>query len=432
MSGGGLRRAGELGEVEPMATREELLGHLETLDHGRRMADMVEFGRRAAADPSAAAARREVEAGTAYERRLAAQSCHGSRDGGHVLRALKDPSALVSRLAMKLVPVVCDDGQVRAALDAAAPKQRSDLLARLVRRGRSIDDFLDHAARVGVDADLARLLPFGSRACVARHLDRFVDAADYPAWARLARHHPDAAAAVTERRAAAADRLDARLVWQANAVLSRLADERPELALRLVRVLARHAPLERLALQNLARRLPDDIADLVLSTEDRACVSFAAVAHRLEAGRLRALVDRRPDALGSPQSWLRRLPPARRAEFYGARPLAWRGADGAIEDEVVALLPRDAREPEGRRHLALPALSTRPRGRLPYASFLPWEEALAALEAPVRSPDPELRATAVSAIVGCARFHPDRLNDLIAFVLARRNEQDPVRMAAVR
>ena len=156
-----------------MATREELLGHLETIDHGRRMAYMVEFGRRGAADPSAAAVLREMEAGTTYERRLAAQSCHGTRDGGHVLRALKDPSALVSRLAMKLVPVVCDDGQVRAALDAAAPKQRSDLLARLVRRGRSIDEYLDRAARGGVGAGLARLLPFGSAACVARHLDRF-------------------------------------------------------------------------------------------------------------------------------------------------------------------------------------------------------------------------------------------------------------------
>jgi hypothetical protein len=397
------------------------------------MAHMVDVGRRAAAAPAVAGVLRGLEVGGAYERRLAAQSCRGSRDGAHVLRALNDPSALVSGLATKLTAVACDDRQVRAALGAAGPDLRRDLLARLARRGRRAptDGFLDAAAARGVDADLARLLPFGSAECVARHLDRFAGVADSSAWARLARHHPDVAAAATEARAAATDRLDARLVWQANAVLPTLADERPDAALRLVRLLARHAPVQRLNLGALARLRPDDVADLVLASEDRVTVSLGPVADRLEPGRLRALAERRPDALGSPEAWLGWLPPARRADLYDACGRGWRDARGASGPGVVALLPRYLREQEGRRHLALPALAARPAERLPYASFLPWDEAAAVLKSAAGSPDPALRGVAAAALVGCGRFHPDRLADVIAAVLARRNEQDPVRQPAM-
>lgn len=413
---------------------EQLLQHLETLDHGRRMSHMVMVGRQATVDPGIGAMLRELASGSTYQRRLALQACHGSRDGEHVLRALTDPSGIVVGLATKLMPIICDDSQVHAALQAAAPTRRLPLFVRLVHRGRraAIDDVVDGVLASGADFDLARLLPFASAACVARHMGRFTDAADVTAWSRLARQHPDFAAAAIEKRATAVEQLDARLVSHASAVLSALADIRPDSALRLVQLLARHVPLQRLDLSILVGRRPDALADLLLSTDNSARVTFEAVVRQLHPHRLRSLIERRPDKLGVLQTWLRKLPPDRRSELFDAYGRGLRDADGAIDPTVIALLPREIREREARRHLTLPALLPRPARRLPYTSFLPWDEMVAALKASVGSPDPELRATATTAYVGGARFHADRLADLITFVLARRNEQDPIRLAAMR
>ncbi len=87
---------------------------------------------------------------------------------------------------------------------------------------------------------------------------------------------------------------------------------------------------------------------------------------------------------------------------------------------------------EARRHLALPALATRQRQLLPYAAFLPWDEARAALDPSIRNPDPELRELALPALIGVARYESSRQADALQLVVDRRNEQDPVRMAMLQ
>ena len=87
---------------------------------------------------------------------------------------------------------------------------------------------------------------------------------------------------------------------------------------------------------------------------------------------------------------------------------------------------------EARRHLALPTLITRPAQRLPYAACLPWDEAQATLEPFIRNPDPELRVVALPALIGVTRYERTRLAEALQIVIARRNEQDPVRQAMVR
>ena len=112
--------------------------------------------------------------------------------------------------------------------------------------------------------------------------------------------------------------------------------------------------------------------------------------------------------------------------------LGWRDAEGVIAHNVVAALPGDLRAAEARRHLALPALATRPAQRLPYAALLPWDEARAALDPFIRNPDPELRVAALSSLIGAARYQAARLPDTLRIILDRRNEQDPVRQAMLR
>ena len=211
-----------------------------------------------------------------------------------------------------------------------------------------------------------------------------------------------------------------------------LARSRPDRALAQVELLRRHIPLQRLELQRLAERRPVAVADLLLAGEERAPVNLDRVAHRLDAPRLLALVERRPETLRDRRRWFRRLSPTARAAIYAVVERGWQDGEGALAHELVALLPREEREREGRRHLALPALAARPAQRLPYAAFLPWGEARAVLEPFVRHPDPELRAAALGTLAFAARYERDRLPELLALVRARRNEQDPVRGAMLR
>ena len=416
-------------EFEHITSREELLAELDGLTHNARMTAMVGFGRRAATDPAAAAVVAALERGRPYERRLAVQSCAGSRDGAHLLRALADPSRLVSGLAAWLAPDVCDDAQVLTALAGANLAARRKIIVRLHRRGRqaTIEAFLTRLADQG-HPDLVRLLPYGSGRLVAQHLDRYPDAAAAD-WSKLANWDPAAAADAMERRAAGAGGHDARLAWQAHAVLAVLADRLPDRAVALARALGRHAPVGRLHLAPLVRRRPNEVADLVLADDTGPSVRFGAVAHRLDPERLLALAERRGAALGPPELYLKRLPPTLRARLYALCERGWRDADGAVRLQVLERLPAEVRRREARRHLALPALATRPAQRLPYASLLPWDEARGVLDPFVRNPDAALRALALAALVTSVRFERERLGDLLALVLARKNEQDPVRLA---
>ncbi len=91
--------------------------------------------------------------------------------------------------------------------------------------------------------------------------------------------------------------------------------------------------------------------------------------------------------------------------------------------------PADLREQEGRRHVDLPVLRTRSSQRLPYASLLRWEEARDVLDPFIRNPDADLRSVALRALIDAARYHRDHLPEILALIRARRNEQDPVRLA---
>jgi hypothetical protein len=66
---------------------DKLLRELEKLTHSGRVRRMVELGRTAAANPNTASLIDELEQGDFYERSLALQSCFGSKDGEHMLRA---------------------------------------------------------------------------------------------------------------------------------------------------------------------------------------------------------------------------------------------------------------------------------------------------------------------------------------------------------
>src|SRR5262249_316149 len=147
---------------------------------------------------------------------------------------------------------------------------------------------------------------------------------------------------------------------------------------------------------------------------------------RLDDDLLIRLLERR-QVTGFAASWLRELPPERRARFYSLFRDSWLDPDGLLPADGLAALPREERGQEARRPPAAPKLRDKAVEQASYAAFLPWDEALATVAGILRSPDADLRRTAIVSLVGVTRYDRDRAGDLLALLQARRNEQDPIR-----
>lgn len=407
---------------------EVLLSQLDALSFSGRMARMAELGRLSLTDTAVRETLAAWEQGEWYQRFLSLQACYGSRDGAHVLRALADPSRSVRGLAVGLVPTACSDEQVREALRQLPDTWLPGVLRGLcgAKRRNAVDRFLEELA-ANDDPRLGRYLSYGTAEFARRHLDRVAEGASDTDWRRLARHHPEVAVETLLARSEAATGPDARLRWQANAVLNRLARFRPERALELVRSLLRHSTPRELNLDMVLRYRPQALIDLLLARADAPGIDLSEVAHRLGPQRLRTVLERFPKHITPRDDWFRRLDPEQRREVYRLKEHAWRSNLGLWPQALVALLPREERQREGRRHLRLPHLVTRPTEQIPYARFLPWDEATAWLERFLKNPDPALRAAALSAQVGAARYQREHLGDVLALVRARTFEQDPIR-----
>ncbi|EFH82175.1 hypothetical protein [Ktedonobacter racemifer] len=409
-------------------TPEQLLQECERLNHVGRTRRMVELGRLAASDASVSETIATLTRGNVYERVLAVQSCHGSRDSKLILHALSDPSLSVRKLATSIAALVCGDAELPGALDTLPQDLRDVLLTTLAQRSRQapVDAYIEMLA-TRHDTYLKNVLPFASQEVVTRHLGQVIEAFGMVQWKRLTRYYPAIAVAQLQARATTADGPNIYLVQQVNEVMPLLARLAPDLGLDLVRTMASVFPLNHLSLQPLLERRPAEVVDLVIQAGVKTDLEFDDIAHRLDSERLVTLFTSFPDNIST--EYFPQLRPEQRLATYTACHRGWRDEDSALPYEVVAHLPTEQRVREGRRHLELPALQADPSQRLQYAAALPWDEARAALASTLNTPDADLRILALQALITTARYQRDHLADVLQLVRARRNEQDPVRYA---
>lgn len=447
----------------------ELRAELSSTHHNARVRRMVELGRSAPKEARARTLLEGLARGDAYERRLALTAQYTRRDGAHVLSATADESGRIRALAFKLVPLACDDIQALEALKMAyAMRREGDLLRGLVRHGRQgvIDTYLDWlAARPGVP-DFADAVPLGTPAAIRRHLPRALEKPGYRFWQRLARHAPTLLSEVlAERLRAVPGETDAVTRQLLNAYLPRIAELAPDSALELFELLlARRTHPSDEAWRWLVKGRPEAALSL-LQRHPHAVIPwklFARAAPRLDEASLAWLIRRAPAALGDAKALLPELSErARRtaveawcaavdvAPAWGTELLAsisdaavlehvysrWsvasRDRDGVIAVDVLRALPLPLREREARRHLhEVVALGTRPNRRMEYARLLPWDEAQAALQPYLGHPEGAMRGAALGALLALPGLRPDEpalVDRALPLVLARKNEQDPVR-----
>ncbi len=399
---------------------------------------MVEVGRLPARERDALLD--GLSRGAVYERRLAAFACFGSRDGERALHAALDPSGHVHGLATRLVAMLCSDDQLLTLLQELPASRHRLLLGRWRKSGRSgapVDTWIERLLEQGRRQEAWSVLPYASSTLVERLFPELLDDGGWttgPGWERTARWHPQVAGQELLRRARAAAEFSALLTRQVNIVLPGLGERAPDLALALVRELGRTTPLTNLMLWRLAVSRPQNVAQLVLDSEDAPppLLNLTPRLRRLPPEMIEALLRRRPGVVPGAEQRYGKLKPELRARLAPVFIDMFGTPEGLLPLPVVHHLPAELRVREARRHLRLPFLQTRVLLRLGYAAFLPWEEARAVLEGPLRSPDAERRAQALASLTFCVRYERSRQAELLALMTARRNEQDPVRQAMWR
>ncbi|WP_267894209.1 hypothetical protein [Streptomyces malaysiensis] len=412
----------------------------------RRMRELAGRARAASAEGRLGALIEELERRGTYERRLAAVAAAAGGRTGHLAARLADPDPVVRHRALDTARrggpgAIADDALAAAFEDAPAAVRRE--LARTVVAGRRTalaDRLIEPYRERWGDGEAARLLPGCGPETVARLLPGLFHAVR--GWRPLVARHP---LAVLDEAARQLSALPAplRTDWWTRyaSCVALAAPAEPE---RVLELLEDHCdgPLPasvRARLPVLVTAEPGRTLRLLIAPEhsgtrrrlDRAVLRRIVRADPPELAELGRALRHDADALAR---LLAALPPARRSALHDAATDGVDPAHAVVEPAVLEVLPRSRRQAEARRMAA----RARERGApwttvLESVAHLPFEEAREELAAAVRRPSAEDRALAYPLLVRCVARSgdPDALTTLLDLLERLRNEQDPVRSAAL-
>jgi hypothetical protein len=411
-----------------MTPVEELVQRLEPLTHAARVRAMIDLGRSEAEESKALIA--ALEQGGFFERFMALYTCFGSHDSAQVKRALADPSRIIRGLAIRLLPLVCDEATLADTLEHVPPQLRLPILWKLRQHGqeRVLDAFLEAALEQQAES-WTYLLPFGSDALVRRCAAQFRAQAPLIHWERLARFHPAAVLDLLLAWASEGDTFNQQLLDYANKLLPALVRADSAGALRLFQTLRRTTPLEKIdqhPLRLLVEAYPQEFAEIVYAERSKLSLSAGAIVAWLSAEQIVTLYDEREQLIGWSFSWSRYLTPAQRLAVYQA---GWKQFldDDELAEAIAALLPGPQREQEARKQIA--RLKKEPDEQRAYFKFLPWDEALGRLEPLLHASDTDTRQEAFQTLFEMVTYRKDHLPDALTLLRAYRAEHDSVRRA---
>ncbi|WP_106586217.1 hypothetical protein [Murinocardiopsis flavida] len=431
-------------QQDPHAAVDRLFAELDPLPFPARMRALATWAR-TAADGDPARLRPlvdELAARGAHGRRLAVFAAAVAGDADYVEARLTDDDAAVRGHAVKAARrlPVGDAALERAMFEAPeAVRRRIPSIITAGGRGALAERLLPRVRAHWGDAEAARLLAACGPAAVERLLpELFIAVAR---WRPLADRHPDLVLAETARQLAELPEQARTPWWVRNAeIFDVTAEARP---LRVLEILEEHAPAHlpgpvRAQLGFLLKAAPGRTIRLITAPHRRVPPPSAL----LSRTALRRLARTDPPELADlARAWghtpsslaalLRALPPSRRGACYDA---ATAGRAARPEPALLDVLPRTRAQAEAR----VLAAQERERGApwvavLAATAHLPVEEARPELRAAVRRPAAEDRALAYPLLVrNAARSRAtDAVTDLLGDLQRLRNEQDPVRSAAL-
>lgn len=421
--------------------RGALLASLDGLGHAARLERVCLLGRDHASDPALASLIDALLAGDAYEGVLAVHLAQAARDLGRLAGALDHPSLTVVRhAAFYLERMPEADAALEARVATAAPAIRRHLLKGIVRAGRHR---LGRALFPGVLAahgprDAALLLPClaaSDAASALRELEHGVTG-----WNPLVRRHPELVRDTLRDALAAAPEALRAAVWARRwPLVTTLADARPADLLALALAFVSSVPWPRLRdlLGALTRTSVEDVLTLLehpalRGAYDALPIGLLNALDRFTGPqliRLAQLLRERPESLAAVLS---RLAPSRREALLDA---VYAGEDTGLREwpeVLLAALPRARQRREAARMLGLAAVVADPTRTLRLTAFLDLAAAQPVLVRAARAADADARGQALALLVACAGRAHD-LSGVLPIVAQRmRNEQDPVRLTAIR
>ncbi|MFI1223474.1 MULTISPECIES: hypothetical protein [unclassified Streptomyces] len=435
-------------DAPPLVLAATLLDALEPLPHTRRMAELALRAGRLADQGSLRAVLDELEDGDPYERRIAVIAAAVGRDAEWIGAHLADEDAFVRGHALRAARTlrVPDTAYESAFADAPAAVRRQLVRAILADRRTALADRLVTVVRdTWGDIEAALLLPGCSAATVRALLPGLRRST--ACWSSLGHHHPGPVLDSAEEELSGLPVARRDAWWQWYGHHRGIAAAAPALPHRVLDLLEQVGPT-RLPVA-LHRRLgslvaadPVRVARLVIRPD--VCVELH---HAFSATQLHRLVRTLPDAVlvelgrsapdpgGPGHLLLRALPPGRRAALHEA--LAEGRGEGAsgvtVDTRLLDALPRNRVAAVARRLAERARLRGADSAVLVATAYLPFDEGREQLLAATRGSTADDRATAWSLLVGSAgrSGDPASVATVLEDLLRLRNEQDPVRSAAL-
>lgn len=397
--------------------------------NNKRIEAMVGIGRLAAdGKQEAQFIISKMRGGDFSERLLALHSCHGSRDGGHMLAAVADKSETIRAVARRLITKYGSDDETVEAFALLPRCARKSFLRqlRLRKRFEPLDRILAELASSDVQ-DFRSYLPYGSEDFVRKHWAPIEGDTSAMDWERLARNRREFASERLLQLLSTLDSFEPRSIWIANSVLALLAKNRVDATMNVVNEMLRVCSLNQIRLKEVVRAFPVAVAKICEASEDRANIDFYDAFDKLDSDLLIEIMRRYPPRHGIVKI-LSRLPVSTRRVVYENLAAAWRSDyQGMIDDGILEQMPADIREREAATHLAMDSLLTNPQLRMKYVPFLPFDKVKEFVRAPVSDPSPELRGVAWSALIGSVRFNKNEIAYVLEELKKKKREQDPVR-----
>ncbi|MGV9266865.1 hypothetical protein ACWDRR_19650 [Kitasatospora sp. NPDC003701] len=421
---------------------DQLLADLDPLSHPERLRFVARRARERAVDGGLPGLLVDLERSGVYGRRLAALAASVGRATGYLTERLTDPDPVVRGYALRAARTQgFPDEAIEAAFTGASCTLRRQL-ARVVRHGRRqrlAERLVGRLRAEWGDAEAARLLSACSPAFVGRPLPDLAHAAPL---APLAARFPDEVLDHLERVLAKHPETLRLGQWPALAdALGTLARTRPERVLDLLERFGPDLPLRRDQLPSLAAADAERTVRLLADPRRGAAGPYTVPP---TGGTLRRLVHADPPSLPAlGRHWLaaprclaallRALPPGRRHAFLDLVYADALPREGELS-LLLPLFPHARRHGEARRLVAARRAEGRPWVQTaPALAYLPTEEAQPQLRAALARPDTDDRCAAWAALFANAAASDDRaaVQDALALLPRLRNEQDPVRFAAL-
>ncbi|MEV8420537.1 hypothetical protein [Streptomyces niveus] len=426
-------------------TVDQLIAALEPLSYPNRLGHLARTVRSLPPGDELTSLLVELAGRGTYERRLAAFAALVGRQLDFLAERLTDRDPVVRAYALRAARTLpLPDAAIEAAYEDASADARQRLSAVVLASGRTAlaerlvprlrEQWGDHAA--------AKLLPVCSARFVAATLPELSYAVE--SWTKLGLGFPDQVLDHVERQLADRPRAERDTAWHRYeegiaAAVSARSD-------RVLSMLERQGP------DTFPAALVQRLNELVAVDAERV-VRLLTVRQR--GGRLyapypstsvlRRIVQADPPSLPAlGRHWadrhphlfaglLKALPPHRRSDFFD---LSKEGVEMGADDvlPVLAVLPRERRWAESRRWAARRRETGRPWYEiLELVAYGPVAEARAELLAGTRRPDADDRALAWPLLIANAARSRDRdaVHEMLNELLRLRNEQDPVRSAAL-